>query len=224
MVSTMQPILRFAAMLLSLAAFECAHAQTEFEPPSGKGRVVVAVSGASGAGNYQLAAKQVAKFGYDVFLVDGNDLTGDDGTKLKAVVEKAQQSAHALPGKVGVIGFSLGGAYVLGHAVQWPDLVAVAVAMYPLTRTITNMNGYVARFKVPVLVLAGEKDSYHDCCLIETARAMAAAAAERNQQFELVTYPRADHDFIIGGRTYDAIAAPDAWQRTEAKFKQYLGS
>ena len=67
-------------MLLSITMFEYAHAQAEFEPPSGKGRVVVAVSGALGAGSYQLAAQQVARFGYDVFLVDVNEMMGDDAS------------------------------------------------------------------------------------------------------------------------------------------------
>lgn len=210
--------------VLAFAACAHAQAQTEFEPPSEKGRVVVAVSGSLGAGAYQLAARKLAQFGYDVFLVDGNTMIGDEGAALKATIEKAQQSPHARAGKAGVVGFSLGGGVVLNQATRWPDLVAVVIVMYPMTTTIKNPNGFVARFKVPILVLAGEKDSYRDCCRIETIREVAAAAAERKLPFELVSYPRADHDFIMGGRNYDAIAAPDAWERTGAKLAQYLAN
>lgn len=218
----MMRFLELAICVLGLVAFTQAQAQMEFEPPSGKGRVVVAVSGALGAGSYQLAARKLAQAGYDVFLVDGNAMMGDEGAGLKATIEKAQQSAHALPGKAGVVGFSLGGGVALNQATRWSDLVAVVVVMYPLTRTVSNVNGYVARFKVPILMLAGERDTYHDCCRIETARAIAAAAAERKLAFELVSYPGAEHDFIMAGRNYSATAADDAWERTGAKLKQYL--
>jgi dienelactone hydrolase len=223
MSSTMR-CLKVAIALFAATACAHARAQTEYEPPSGKGRVVVAVSGSLGAGAYQLAAKKIAQFGYDVFLVDGNTMVGDEGAALKATVEKAQQSPHALPGKAGVVGFSLGGGVALNQATRWPDLVAVVVVMYPVTSSVKHPTGFVTRFKVPVLVLAGEKDSYRDCCRIETIRAIAAAAAERKLPFELVSYPRADHDFIMGGRNYDATAAPDAWERTSAKLRQYLAN
>ncbi|MGH8851466.1 MAG: dienelactone hydrolase family protein [Casimicrobiaceae bacterium] len=218
----MMRLLELVICAVGLTALTQAQAQTEFEPPAGRGRVIVAVSGALGAGSYQLAARKLAQFGYDVFLVDGNGMKGDGGAGLKATIEKAQQSPHALPGKAGVVGFSLGGGIALNQATRWPDQVAVVVAFYPLTRTVSNVNGYVARFKVPILMLAGENDSYHDCCLIETARAIAAAAAERKLPLELVSYPHVDHDFIMAGRNYNATAADDAWQRADARLKQYL--
>jgi len=191
-------------------------------PPGGKGRAIVAVSGAMGAGAYEPAARKLAGFGYDVFLVDGNSLIGDQGVGLKAAVAKAQQSANALPGKVGVVGFSLGGGQVLGYASRWPDRVAVVVAMYPLTRLFKDIPATVGRIKVPVLMFAGEKDTFKDCCLIETARAIASSAAASNAPLELVTYPNVGHDFIVGGRYYDGKAATDAWTRTAAMLKQHL--
>ena len=53
---------------------------------------------------------------------------------------------------------------------------------------------------MPILVLAGEKDSLSRL-LPDRDRTgeVAAAAAERKLPFELVSYPRADHDFIMGG-------------------------
>ena len=83
---------------------------------------------------------------------------------------------------------------------------------------ITLVSGYIAT------TLAGEKDTYHDCCRIETARAMAAAAAERYLPFELVTYPNAEHQFNLAGRNYNGSAAANAWDRIETKLKEYLGN
>jgi predicted esterase len=199
------------------AVSSIAIAQVEFTPPSGKGRAVVAVSGAMGAGAYTPAAKELASLGYDVFLLNGNDLVG-----LKAAIAKAQQSPHALPGKVGAVGFSLGGGQVLGYAPSWPDQVAVVVVMYPLTSAFKDVSTTVNRVKVPVLMFAGEADDFKNCCHIETARAIAAAANANQIPLELVTYPGVGHDFIVEGRTYNAKAAADAWAKTEAKLKQYL--
>lgn len=219
----MKSSLLTALVLLGLAAFTSASAQSEFTPPAGKGRVIVAVSGALGTSAYEPAAKQLASFGYDVFLYDGNKFVGDQGVGIKAAINKAPQSPNALPGKIGVVGFSLGGGQVLGYAPQYADQVAVVVVMYPLTKVYKNINATVGRIKVPVLMFAGEDDHFDgNCCTIETARAIASAAADIKAPLQLVTYPKVGHDFIVHGSHYEAKAAADAWSRTEAMLKQYL--
>jgi hypothetical protein len=90
---------------LATAVAAASLAQMEFAPPSGKGRAVVAVSGALGAHAYEPAAKRLAAMGSDVSLLNGNGLVGDKGVGLKAAIDKAQQSPNALPGKVAAIGF-----------------------------------------------------------------------------------------------------------------------
>ena len=62
-----------AAALLVLSASQGAMAQEEYPPPSGKGRVVVMASGATGIANYRDVARRVANLGYDVVLVDSNN-------------------------------------------------------------------------------------------------------------------------------------------------------
>jgi dienelactone hydrolase len=112
---------------------------------------------------------------------------------------------------------------VLGYAPQYADQVAVVVVMYPLTKVYRNINATVGRIKVPVLMFAGEADHFDDnCCTIETARAIAGAAADLKAPLQLVTYPNVGHDFIVKGSHYDATAATDAWNRTAAMLKQYL--
>jgi len=199
-----------------------AHAQQEFPPPSGKGPVVVVVSGALGAAHYEPPAQQVASLGYDVVLLDGNDMTGSHGQALKDAIQKAQAAPHGLPGKVGVVGYSLGGGEALGYASRWPDLVAVIVAWYPYTAEVHDAASFVRGMSVPALMFAGEADEYKDCCLIETARAIAAAATSAGAPVELVTYPGANHDFIFPGKQYDAWATSDSWRRATAELAKYL--
>src|SRR5208283_2359900 len=117
-----------------------------------------------------------AKFGYDVVLFDGNEMKGTHGDGVKTAIQKAQQMPHALPGKVALVGFSLGGGMSLFYGTQWPDLVAGSVVWYPATTFIHDVPGFVSRLKVPVLMFAGEDDTYRGCCLVTTARTLAAAA------------------------------------------------
>ena len=118
-------------------------------------------------------------------------LTGP--ANLKKAIERAQRSPSALKSKVAVIGFSQGGGAAVYNATAVPDLVSMVVAYYPLTSTWSkNIDSLVKRFKVPVLVLvlAGGRDKHNNCCLIETAQAMEAAAKTSGAKFELVVYPR----------------------------------
>ncbi len=77
------------------------------------------------------------------------------------------------------------------------------------------------RFRVPVLVLAGERDRYHDCCLIESMRDLAATAQECQVPFQLVVYPNAGHGFNLAVPAYRAEDAADAWRRTTEMLAQY---
>lgn len=42
--------------------------------------------------------------------------------------------------------------------------------------------------------------------------------------FELITYPNTEHDFVKGGSHYKAESYSDAFQRTTARLKEYLGN
>jgi dienelactone hydrolase len=211
-----------AALLVCVAASTIVRAQQEFPPPQGKGRVVVVISGMSGPDHYATVSREIAQLGYDVVLFDGNAIEGTHGAALKTAITQAHQTPHALPGKVAEVGFSLGGGESLYYASQWPDLVTGIVAWYPATTFIRDVPGFVSRLKVPVLMFAGEKDTFRNCCLVETARNLAAAAMAAGQPFELVTYPKTDHDFVKDGAHYNATSYADALQRTAAKLKEYL--
>jgi len=211
------------AALLAAALFApCALAQEEFPPPQGKGRVVVMLSGASGSGGkYQTVAKAVAKLGYDVTLFDANKLNGKGSQALIAAIEKARSMPHALPGKVGLIGFSMGGGIALGRGSQLPSYVAVDIVWYPTTGWLRDPPGFASRIEVPVLMFAGTMDDYMQCCLISRARALADSAAAAKVPFELIDYP-VMHDFMVEGTNYDPKAYADAFDRTAARLKVAL--
>jgi dienelactone hydrolase len=201
--------------------------QKAYDPPSDRGPIVILLSGASGMNDaYRSYAAEVARLGYYAVLLDGNDFHPKYGKSaaadLRRVIERAQSSPKALPGKAAVIGFSMGGGDALTHAAGMPDLVSALVAYYPMTRYISNMRSFVAQFKVPVLVLAGEKDTYMNCCLIESMRSMEAAAKEGGKPFELVVYPNAHHGFTwVNSPAYRAEDSADAWQRTTKMLSLY---
>jgi dienelactone hydrolase len=203
-------------------------AQREIPPPSGTGRVVIVISGKMGPDYYQDVAERVAKLGYDTILLSGDDILNPDrqgGMRLGQTIERAKSSTHALPGKVGVIGFSEGGGGALFFATQRPETVAVVVMFYPETAFLlkagADLKHLASNFKVPALVLQGGKDDFKNCCVPATIGTIAADAKEAGKVFDLVVYPEANHDFIKGAN-YRASDAADAWKRTAEALKQSL--
>lgn len=226
-------ITRIVAVALASASFLAGAQGTaprtqEFEPKSGRGRVVVVISGQSGASNYTMTAQQIADAGFSVVLVDGNDFWIKDTraawNMMKDVITKAQAGPHASPGKVGVVGYSLGGGSAMSYAARMPDLVATVIVAYPLTSFIKDPADFVSKIKVPVRVYAGTADTYKDCCLIETARQLAEAAkAASPPMLTLHEYNGVGHGFNLpNAARKDVAAGQDAMERTIAELKQAL--
>ncbi|MGD0229919.1 MAG: dienelactone hydrolase family protein [Syntrophorhabdales bacterium] len=219
----------FICLIVAYAEASTA-SQTEYAPPDGKGRVVVVVSGQTGPASYAYIAKDLAGQGYYAVLVDGNDFwkwSGKGETLLKDVITRAQQSPHALPGKVAVVGFSLGGASSLSYATRLPELVSAVVVYYPATYYIKDARDFVSKIKVPTLMFAAVRDTYKNCCVIETARKLAdaAKASEGKVALEVVEYPYAGHGFSIKSvSAWRADDAADAFRRTLDHLRKYPGS
>ena len=217
-----------AAVSCCASAQDSAPKQQEFTPKSGNGRVVVLISGQTGMPGYAATAEQIADAGFDVVLVDGNDFWIKDTSRawnmLKDLITRAQAGSHAVPGKVGVVGYSLGGASALTYAARMPELVVTVVAGYPYTAFIKDPSDFVAKMKVPVLMFAGTADTYKDCCLIERARQLAEAAkASSPPMLTLHEYNSVGHGFNLAtAPRKDQPAGQDALERTIAQLKQAL--
>jgi len=206
-------------------------AQTAYAPAKVPAPVVIVISGQSGPNSYQAYASELADAGYVTVLVAGRDILtpGKEGpANLRKTIDRAQRSPLAVPGKVAVVGFSLGGGAALAQAAGMPELVSVVVAYYPFTSFRAGPASLVKNFRVPVLMLAAELDRYNNCCLIESAQAIAAAAKESGANFELVVYPQANHGFnLVTGasgepaRAYRSDDAADAWRRTGEMLRRY---
>jgi dienelactone hydrolase len=213
---------------LSAGAQDAPPKQQEFLPKSGKGRVVVLISGSTGPANYTASAQQIADAGFHVVLVDGNDYAIKDTRRawnlLKDLIARSQQAPSALPGKVGVVAFSLGGASALTYAARMPDTVATVVTVYPTTSFIKDPADFVSKMRVPVQILTGTADTYKDCCLIQTARQLAdAAKASTPPVLELHEYEGAGHAFNLpNAPRKDQAFGEEAMERTVARLKQAL--
>jgi carboxymethylenebutenolidase len=218
------PILLIGALLAGRAVAESDVAGREIFPPAqGNGAIVVVISGASGTALYRDFSSNLAKSGYYTVLIKGYDVIPDWNARdqrglanLRAVIADSQSAPQAIPGKVALVGLSLGGAGALLHGAPLKDQVAAIVAFYPaLTRLASDMKPLAASLQVPVLVLAGEKDVYDGCCMIESAKALDAAP--KTVPFELVVYPNAGHGFNLQNDwrfDYREADAADAWART----------
>lgn len=159
-------------------------------------------------------------------LVDGNDFwaKGIPGSKLlRGVIENAQTSPHAAPGKVGVVAASLGGATALTYAARLPNLVGAVVAQYPLTSFIKDPAEFVGKIKVPVLMLVGTFDSYKGCCVIDMARKLGEAAKAEGAPLEVFEYPGGEHGFSTDN-TKQRNLASDSLRRTVEFLRQQLGT
>lgn len=118
-------------------------------------------------------------------------------------------------GKVGIVGFCMGGGLVLQTAANDPSLDA-AVVFYgsPLGA------GEASRVKAPVLSLLGSADS------ISSSRyeAMHAVFDANGVTNEFHLYDGAQHAFFNDTRasSYDPFTAADAWERTVRWFQENL--
>lgn len=216
---------KYISTLVLLALTAPSWAADFFAPPSGKGPAVILLSGASGLQPYRWYAVDVAKLGYTAVLVAGKDVSiheKDSAENLRKTIEEANADSRVLRGKVVVIGFSLGGGGALAHAALLKEAVAGVIAYYPnITRSTFDARDAGARIAVPTLILAGEMDTYRNCCLIESMRKFEAGALSTNATFELVAYPNANHGFNLDGSFYRSDVTGDAWERTKAFLEKF---
>jgi dienelactone hydrolase len=200
-------------------------AQIAYVPAKSPAPAVILMSGQSGTAAYQDYAAEVAGLGYYAVLIDGKDIltrTQDGNANLKKTIERAQLSPHAVKGKSAVIAFSQGGGGALAYATGMADTVSMVVMHYPATGWMKEPGELAKRFKVPVLILTGERDRYNNnCCSVESMRAIEAVAKANAANFELVVYPQAEHGFNLKSPAFRRDDTADAWRRTSDMLRQY---
>jgi len=115
-------------------------------------------------------------------------------------------------GKIGSVGFGLGGMYAFRFAAEAP-MVDAAVVYYGQPPDDATLR----KAKVPILAFYGEDDP-----IAQSVEATAATLKGAGKNFEYHTYPGASVDFafIQDGRNGPAIQ--DAWKRTIAFLKERL--
>ncbi len=196
-----------------------------FAPPSGHGPLVLMFSGITGPMLYAEFARRLADSGYNALLLDGKDFVINDvpgcQNALRTIIAKYHEQAGISQGKTAVIGYSLGGAVALSCAAGMQEEIAGVIAYYPATRMISDQDGCVERFRVPVTVLQGEDDHYLNCCTVEQIRDMHAAALKKGKDAQLIVYPKAGHGFNLGplkNKTMDEAS----WRKTMESLKQHF--
>ena len=124
---------------------------------------------------------------------------------------------HSSTGKLGAVGFCMGGQLALFAGTLNPTVGAV-VNFYGIH---PNVKPDYAKLAGPVLGLFAEKDGF---VTPQVAKDIDAAIKKAGKQSEINIYPNVDHGFFNDERpdVYNKAAADDAWRRTLAHFRQNL--
>jgi len=119
-------------------------------------------------------------------------------------------------GKVGAVGFCLGGLLAFLTATRTD---ADAAASY-YGVGIENRVAEAEKLTRPLLIHIAEEDQF----VPKDAQGVILQALKDHPQVELHTYPGRDHAFArVGGEHYDAADAQTAGERTLAFFKRTIG-
>jgi carboxymethylenebutenolidase len=120
--------------------------------------------------------------------------------------------------QVGLVGFCMGGAFVLALAVQEGGKVAAAVPFYP----VGQMPDDYAGLQADVLAHFGEEDAFVPISSADELAAKITAGTGKAPQ--IARYP-AGHAFVNDENllgTYDPEQADLAWTRTVAFLREHL--
>ena len=130
-------------------------------------------------------------------------------------------------GRVGIIGFCMGGGFALMTANRGFDVSAPNYGQLP-----KNLDSALSG-ACPVVASYGARDHM----LKGAAATLAAALTERGILHDVKEYPQAGHSFLeqfkvgplapvlrVAGLGYEAASAGDAWRRIRAFFDEHLAA
>lgn len=134
---------------------------------------------------------------------------------LKAALGVLAEQPYVDAGRVGAIGFCLGGGFAIAWACTDDRLKAVA----PFYGVNPRPLEAVAR-SCPVVGSYPEKDF-----TARSGRRLDAELERHGVERDIKVYPGARHSFFNDrGRAYDPVAAEDSWRRTLAFFRDKIGN
>jgi carboxymethylenebutenolidase len=140
----------------------------------------------------------------------------DAGVKDIAATVSAIRTDPGCTGKVGAVGFCLGG--LLAYLTAARTDVAAAVAYYGVG--VDGRLAEAATLSRPLLMHIAEDDGF----VPKEAQAKIIEALSPNKQVEIHTYPGRDHAFARpGGEHFHAGDAQAAGERSLAFFRKNLG-
>ena len=136
---------------------------------------------------------------------------------LRGAIEYLLAHESTVGGRVGTVGFCMGGALSL-YAASKNERVGACVVFYgghpKVKPDLENM-------RAPLLGFYAERD---DFATPAGARELEAKLKSLGKQAEIHVYDNADHAFFNDARpeVFNATAAADAWQRTIGFFREHL--
>jgi carboxymethylenebutenolidase len=137
--------------------------------------------------------------------------------RLSAVAKYGMSLPAALP-RYGIMGFCWGGGVSFAHAAAAPDLGASVVYYGPSPNAAD-----LAQVRAPVLGLYGGNDARVNATIAPADSVLKA----RNRTYDHFVFEGAGHGFLraqTGQNGANARAAMEAWPKTVAWFKKYLGA
>ena len=138
---------------------------------------------------------------------------------LRGAIEYLLAHEATEGGRVGTVGFCMGGALSL-YAASKNEQVGACVVFYG---GHPNVKPDLERLRAPVLGLYAARDTFATPAL---ARELEAKLAALGKPAEIHIYENADHAFFNDERpeVYNAAAASDAWQRTVSFLREHLSA
>lgn len=142
---------------------------------------------------------------------------GETSKDLRGAADSLLGMDEVEPGKVGVVGFCMGGQLALYAACEYPDRISAVVDFYGVH---PNVKPRVAQLDAPLLAHFATRDTNVP---VERAHAFVEGLRDAGKDVEAHFY-EADHAFFNDARpeVHDADAARLAWDRTVDFFRRTL--
>ncbi len=146
-------------------------------------------------------------------------IRGVSPAEMNAMVAAVANYGMALPAatdKYGVVGYCWGGSASFNHAVFDAPGLSASVVYYGSAPSVEDL----AKVQVPVLGLYADTDQRVNATIGRADSTLKANGV----RFEQHVYPGARHGFLRAqDDSSNAAASRQAWPRTVAWFKEYLG-